>query len=296
MSSKSNPRFLRAAAALSLLLLLTGARTSVAPLPETLIGIDSGHRLGETFTVRKGDVVLRAKVFDTEVVTIDAPVTVGIAKFTDEIAPGTKLEPVLAPDRTEQLTGTSGRFYCGENQRTRSKFGELMIGDWFSKYEIEVRFCFVDTDNDKKLDKVFLAGAKDKLDQGAREITPTPYSSKMIQVDDEGGELELRVEKFKAKTNQVTFRLYLKRNGAAAPFSYILTVKDAKARHTYPDFRSDPKKVPYPAYFNDILGAGIGVMSVDAVKEQAEVKITTQIPMQLFKPVSIVYQTIYIYY
>jgi hypothetical protein len=296
MPTLPQSRRIRALAALSLLFLLTAARTSVSPLPETLIGVNTGYRIGEPFVVRKGDVVLRAKVFDTEVVTIDAPVTVGIAKFSDVIAAGTKLEPVLAPERTEQLTGTSGRFYCGENQRSRSKFGELMIGDWFSKYETQVRFCFVDTDNDKKLDKVFLAGAKDPVDQGARPVDPTPYSSKMIQSDDEGGELELRVEKFKPKTNQVLLRLYLKKNGAEVPFSYIMTVKDSKARQTYPDFRTNPKKVPYPAYFNDILGAEIGVMSVDPVKGEAEVKINRTFPIQLFKPITIQVQYYYIYY
>src|SRR5688572_7902993 len=64
-----------------------------------------------------------------------APVSVAIAKFSQEIAAGTRLDPVLVPPRTSKLTGAKGRFYCGENQRTRSKFAEAMIGDMFSKYE-----------------------------------------------------------------------------------------------------------------------------------------------------------------
>lgn len=278
-----------------MLLLLSAARTSVTPLPETMIGADAGHPIGTPFVARKGDVVLRAKIFDTEVVTLDAPVSVSIARFTDEIAAGTRLDPVLAPDKTEQLTGTSGRLYCGENQRARSKFAEAMWGDLFSKYDNEVRFCFVDSDGDNKLDKVFLSGAKDKADQGARPIEPTPYSSKMVQPDLDGGEIELRVEKFKLKTNQVIFRLYIKRNGADTTFSYIFTVQGGAGVNTYPDFRTNPKKAPYPSYFNDVLGARIGVMRVDAAKEEVEVKIARPFPQQLFKPVSIVYQTIYIY-
>lgn len=186
----------RGAAALLLLVLLTAARTSVTPLPETLMGAGTGHPEGQPFVARKGEVVLRAKVFDTEVVTLDAPVSVAIAKFSQEIAAGTRLDPVLVPPRTSKLTGAKGRFYCGENQRTRSKFAEAMIGDMFSKYESAVRFCFVDTDDDGKLDRVFLAGAKDKADQAALTIAPVAYTSRMFESDDEAGELEVRVHKF----------------------------------------------------------------------------------------------------
>ncbi len=277
-------------------LMLVAARTSVSPLPETMIAIDSGHPLGHSFVARKGDVVLRAKIYDTEVVTLDSPIAVTIAKFNDQIVAGTKLDPVLAPEKTEQLTGTGGRFYCGQNQRTRSGFAEAMIGDMFSKYETQVRFCFVDSDADGKLDKVFLSGAKDKVDQGARDIEPTPYTTKRIQPDDEAGLIELRVEKFHPKSNQVTFKLYQVRNGKDLAFSYILTIPNGLPVNTYPTFKTNPKKVPYPAYFNNVLGGSIGVLRVDALKEEAEIKVSRNFRMQLFKPINIVYQTIYIYY
>jgi len=296
MPKITSVRRFRTGVALPMLLLLTAARTTVAPLPETLIGVSTDTAIGETFTVHKGDVVLRAKIFETEVVTIDAPISVSIAKFKDELVSGAALEPVLAPKKTEQLTGADGRLYCGENQRTRSKFGELWVGDWFSKYEPQVRFCFVDSDGDNKLDKVFLAGAKDPADQGARTIEPTPYSLKTLQPDLEGGVIELRVEKFKPETNQVLFRLHLSRNGQDIPFSYIMTIEDGRLRQTYPDLRTNPAKAPYPAYFNNVLGAGLGIMSVNANKAEAEVKVTRPFPQQLFKPITIQYQTIYIYY
>lgn len=296
MLDKPNARRRRALAALPLLLLLTAARTTVSPLPETMIGIKPDHPLGESFIAHKGDVILRARILDTEVVTLDAPVSVGIAKFTQEIDAGTRLQPVLAMGQTEQLTGASGRYYCGEDLRTRSKFGEAMIGDWFSKYESTVRFCFVDTDRDQKLDHVFLAGAKDKTEQGARPVEPTPYTTHMLQPDDEAGEIELSVAKFHPKSNKVEFALRMIKGGETRSFSYLVTVNNGKPQQTYPQFKTNPRKVPYPAYFNDILGAGIGVMRVDAAKEEVEVKINRAFPLQLFRPVSIQVQYIYIYY
>ncbi len=296
MFEKIGARRRRALAALPLMLVLTAARTTVSPLPETMAGTDAGHRIGETFVAHKGDVILRAKIYDTEVITLEAPVSVGIDRFAQEIPAGTRLQPVLAMGNTQELTGTSGRYYCGEDLRSRSKFGEAMIGDWFSKFEAIVKFCFVDRDGDGKLDRVFLAGAKDAADQGARPIEPTGYSRQVLEPDDEAGEIELRVHKFSLKSNKVQFMLTLNKDGESRLFSYIVTVKNGKPQQTYPRFETNPKKVPYPAYFNDILGAGIGVMRVDAAKEEVELKVTRNFPLQPFRPVTVQVQYIYIYY
>lgn len=293
------PRRIRALAMVPVFALLVAARTSVAPLPETMIGTKTDMPMNEVVTVKEGDVVLRANVYDTEVVTLSEPVSVGIAKFAQEIPAGTRLDPVLVSEKTEKLTGSGGRIYCGENQRTRSKFGEAMIGDWFSKYETVVRFCFIDSNADKKLDKVFLAGAKAKEDQLAVEITPVGFERRLFQADDDAGVLELRVHRLIAKKNEpdkIEFKLHLMKNGVEQTFDFIRTVEKGVAESTYPIVRTNPKKVPYPSYFNDILGGGVGVMAVDAAKGEAQIKVHSNFKMQLFKPVSIVYNYVYVYY
>ncbi|NJO13994.1 MAG: hypothetical protein HC870_02080 [Rhizobiales bacterium] len=228
MTINRAPRRIHALAMLPLFVLLVAARTSVAPLPETMVAAKADVAMNELITVKQGDVILRANVFDTEVVTLSEPVSVGIAKFSQDIPAGTRLDPVLVSERTEQLTGSGGRIYCGENQRTRSKFGEAMIGDWFSKYETIVRFCFIDSNDDKKLDKVFLAGAKAKEDQLAIAITPAAFERRLFEVDDEAGVLELRVHRLIAKKSEpdkVEFKLHLMKNGVEQPFDFIRTVE-----------------------------------------------------------------------
>jgi hypothetical protein len=299
MMSQSTARRVRALALVPVLFVLVAARTSVAPLPETMVGTKTDLPMGEVVTVKPGDVVLRAKVYDTEVVTLSEPISVGIAKFSQDISAGTQLDPVLVSEKTEQLTGSGGRIYCGEDQRTRSKFGEAMIGDWFSKYEAVVRFCFIDSNNDKKLDKVFLAGAKDKADQIAVDISPVAFDRRMFQPDDEAGVLELRVHRLIAKKSEpdkIEFKLHLLKNGVEQPFDLIRTVERGVAQSTYPTIKTNPKKVPYPSYFNDVLGAGLGVMAVDADKGEAQIKVSRNFGMKLFKPISITYSYVYIYY
>lgn len=286
----------RAMLALPLLLLLTAARTSVAPLPETLAPAPGEHKPGETFTAKAGDVILKGKILDTEVVTLEAPISVSIAKFSQDIPAGTKLDPVLAPPRTERLTGTSGRYYCGEDQQARSKFMAAMIGDFGSKFETVVRFCFVDSDEDSKLDQVFLAGAKDAEFQKSLPIEPTAFRREYLQPDDEQGEVTLTLHKFKPQSNRVQFMLKVHRNGTEQYFTYIATVKDDKMAQTYPRIESNPKKYPYPSTFTDILGASVSMLRVDAEKGEADLRINRPFRMQLFKPVSVTVTYVYIYY
>ena len=300
ISSLFTSRRARAAALLPLLPLLAAARMSVGPLPETMVPVEvPSAPIGDVVTVKEGDVVLRAKVYDTEVAFIDEPVSVAIAKFSHDMEAGTKLDPVLVSDKTERLTGASGRIYCGENQRTRSKFGEAMLGDMFSKYEVNVRFCFVDSDQDGKLDRVFLGGAKDEADQEAREIEPVAFTSRMFEADDDAGEIEMYVKRLIQKRGQedkIEFGLRMTKNGVPLGFSYIMTISGGKAQQTYPTFKTNPKKVPYPSQFTDVLGSTIAVHGVDAAAGTAQIMVKRPFAMQLFKPVTIQVQYVYIYY
>lgn len=294
---KAGARFLRIIGAGTLLLMLGAARISVEPLPQTIVPV-AAAKLNQTITVREGDVVLRAKIYDTEIVTLNAPVSVSIAKFSHDLESGARLDPVLVPDKTAQVAGSDSRIYCGENQRTRSKFMDAMLGDWFSKYETIVRFCFVDTDNDAKLDQVFLAGAKDKADQKTVSIPPTPYATRFLSAEREASTLELRVHKIKARKDgdRIEFKLFLTRNGENELFDFILTVKDEKVEKTYPSFETNPKKLAYPVYFPDILGAEVGISRVNAKAGEADISVKRRFNIQMFKPIKVQVNYVFIYY
>jgi hypothetical protein len=289
-------RRVRALAAIPLLFLLTAGKTTVSSLPETMIALPPDKPIGQPFVARKGDVILRAKIYDSETATLDAPLSVKIAKFSYQVDAGTMLEPVLAPDKTRERTGVNGRLYCGNPQRTRSETGELLIGSLFSKYSTMVRFCFADTDKDRKLDKVFLAGAKSKSEQGAHPIEPVPFSTKTLQPDDQEGEIQLVVGEFWPKANEVTFHLVVRRKGGGLPTAYILTLEqDGKLKKTYPDIRTDPDTIPYPVTYYDLLGASVDVVSVNAPQGEAELRINKNFGTRLFKAIGIIYETVYIY-
>lgn len=299
MSILPSSRRIRALAMVPVFVFLVAAKTSVAPVPETMVPADTEIPLGEPVTVKEGDVVLRAKIYDTEVATLTEPVSVAIARFSHDIEAGTRLDPVIAPRETEQLTGTGGMIYCGENQRTRSQFMEAMIGDWFSKFDTVVRFCFVDTDKDGKLDRVFLAGAKDEDDQAAVEIEPVAFERRTFRPEDEADILELRVDRLIRKRNRddkIEFRLHLIRDGNETIFSYLASSDGGPIEETYPTFKTDPRRVPYPSRFPDVLGASISVLGVDAEQGTAQIRIDRRFSTRLVKPVSIQYNYVYVYY
>lgn len=292
-------RGLRAAAMAPIFFLLIAARTSVAPMPETMVGVDTDIERGVTVNVKEGDVILRAKVFATEIATLKEPVSVAIAKFSQDIAADTPLDPVVVSRKTESLTGTSGFIYCGENQRTRSKFAEAMIGDFLSKYETIVRFCFVDTDNDAKLDRVFLAGAKDKADQQAVEIEPVAFERRKFTMDDDARTLEIRVNRLikkRGRADKIEFKIHLFDDETDYGFSYIASTNGGPIEENYPLIKTNPRKVPYPSEFPNIMGAGITILDVDAEKGEAQIRVKRNFTTRFIKPVTIQYNYVYIYY
>ena len=287
----------KAAAALPLLLALTAAKQAVTPIPETMVAVDTDHKVGEAFDVKPGDVVLRAHLYESFIVQTSAPMTVSIGKFTQDIAAGTKLDAVMAPDTTIRNLKSDGLMFCGEDQRSRSQFAELMIGSMFSKYETIVRFCFIDTDKNGTLDQVFLAGAREPLEQVAVAIDAIPYERRRYKMDDPHAVMELRVGKLHKKSNKIEYHLIITdRNGERRNFTYLLTVERNAAVQTYPNFKTNPKKFPYPSHYNNVLGASITTVAVDGLNQTAQVKVNRRFKTQWVKPINVVVNYIYVYY
>lgn len=276
-------------------LFLMAAKTSVATVPQTVAATDSPIQMGTPVTVTQGDVIVRGKIFDTERMTLLEPVSVEIGKFSHDIPAGTRLDPVFAPAKTRRLSGASGRLYCGENQRSRSKFAEAMIGSLFSKYETIVRFCFADSDGDKRLDHVFLAGAKDEAEQVARPIDPVPYDAKLFQTDEKDSVMELKVNRFMGK-DRMELVLEIENSDGGIGFSYLLTVDGNKVKESPRAIKTNPRKSPYPATLQNVLGADIEIISVDAKGKQAQIRVNRGFKTQMFRPIFYQARTVYVYY
>ena len=278
------------------LMLLTAAKTSMVPLPETVIDAADGLGLNTSFRAHVGDVLMRGRVLITDRVAIRKPLTVTIARFSDDLAAGDKLTTIVADDKTRRLLGTNGRIYCGEDQRSRSKFGELMIGNWFSKFEPVVRFCFVDDDSDGVLDHMFLGGAKDKEYLGLRPIDPTPIVHEQLVRTDDAAEVRLVFKRLDADSGKLELELQLWRGGQRVLFDYLLSSDlRSPAETEWPLLKHNPKKMPYPVRFRNVLRGDIGINSVDPASQTAEFVISRPFGPVLFKPVVIQTQTIYVY-
>lgn len=286
---------------LPIFLALTAARLGVSAPPQLAMSETGSVELDKPFTAKPGDILMKAKVFDLERVKIDKPFHVSLAKFEQQIDAGTELATVIVPERARTLTGVdSNVYYCGEDLRTRSKFADVMIGDWFSKWESIVRFCFVDVDSDGKLDHMVLAGAKDKAFQTAVAIDPVAYTRIEIAPDHDASEIRIVFKQLEPKTGEIHLELQLWRNGSRQLFDYLLYGQRSGGNflspiNLYPKYKTDPKNLAYPMHFTDIMGATIGIRSINAEKSEAEFKISRPIGPALFKPVSIQYQYIFIY-
>lgn len=273
-------------------MLLTGARLGVIPLPDTLMPDPDTH-VGADFTARPGDVLLRGRIFKTETSTLDAPIKVSIDRFSDTLDAAAELTPVIAPAETRALIGGRGIYYCGRNQRTRSAFVDALIGGMGSKFEAIVRFCFVDSDSDGKLDHVFLAGAKDKALQAPVAIEPTAFHTTYLKPMAES-EVTLQYRKFSAGSGKIELELHVRHAGVDEPFDYIIAPHHGTNNRQYRLIDTNPKKLAYPMHFTDLLGADVGIEKVDA-DGTATFRVNKPFAATMFRPYSIQVQTIYVY-
>lgn len=287
-------------AAAPLVMLLTAARLPVYVPPQLAMSDSQATKIGEHFTAKPGDTLLIAKVYDVDRVTLNGSYHASIDRFSQDFTAGTKLTSVVVPEKAQQLTGLKSRtYYCGDDLRARSKFAESMVGDMFSKWESVVRFCFADEDKDNTLDHMIIAGAKDKAQLRAVAIDPIPYQRDRIVPDDRKSEIHLVFAKLDPVSGVAKLELQLWRDGKREQFDYLATERMAGAifmpKNQYPVFKANPKKLAYPLHFDDVMGASVGITSVDAAKQQAEFVINRPIGPALFKPVSIRYTYIFIY-
>ena len=287
-------------AALPLLLAAGASKMPVYPMPETLFP-DVSIKAHEPFAAKPGDVLMTGRIMNTEQVFADQPIKVAIDRFSDEIGVGDALTPVVAPDRTNTIVGGNGHYYCGRDQRGRSAVAGALLGGIGQKFEAIVRFCFMDTDGDSKLDKVFLAGAKEQQTQVPVAITPVPFHVTHFTQMHDDDVVKLRYRKFVPEKQKVELELEVYHQGKKDQFDYInwsppgeRIVVEAKLEREYPRLDTNPAKLAYPVYFNDVLGASIKVIGVDA-DGTAHFSIERNFGPTLFRPVQIRVTYIYIY-
>lgn len=277
------------------LLVGAGSKMPVYPIPETLFA-DPAVKLHQVFSAKPGDVLTTAPIMSTEQAFVDAPVKVSIDRFSDEVGTGDALTPVIAPDKTAAIVGGNGHYYCGRDQRGRSAVVGALLGGIGQKFEAIVRFCFIDTNNDRKLDKVFLAGAKDKQLQVPVAIEPVPFHTTHFRQMDEGDVVKLRYRKYVPEKQKVELELEVWHKGKKEPFDYILwsDPRNNGFERQLPRLGTNPKKIPYPVYFNKVMGA---VVKVAAVREDgtADFAIERNFGPVMFRPVVIRTTYYYIY-
>ncbi|MCW3848158.1 hypothetical protein OF829_12995 [Sphingomonas sp. LB-2] len=282
--------------ALPLLVASAAPRISIYPMPETLVP-NQDVKLREAFTARPGDILMRARITATERAFLDDPAEVKADRFTDSIPVGGELTPVIAPESTDAVMGGNGKYYCGENQRGRSALRSLLLGGIGAKFEAIVRFCFIDADGDRKFERYFLAGAKDKAMQAPIAIpVPIRYHSTWLDQLHPGDLVQIRYRKFNPKNRKVELELEVMRDGRKAPFDYILWSKpgtESLAREV-PRLTTNPAKLPYPVVFSDVLGAAIAVKDVTP-DGTATFAINRNFRRTLFRPISIQVNYVYIY-
>lgn len=264
-------------------------------IPETVVA-DLSQPLGP-FDAKPGDVLLRGRILRTERAFVLGPVRVSIDKFEDALAEGDELTPVFAPIALKARLGGDGFYYCGRDQRGRSGLAAALLGGIGQRFEAIVRFCFIDTDHDHKLDQVFLAGAKEAELQKPVKIEPVAFRrDSNVQVDPRD-EVVVRYRKHARGSNEIQVQVEVSHAGKLDKFDVINYGRFDATRLTtlLPRLEADPRDQPFPSYFTGLLGGALKVNGAESDGAAHFVRLRRMGPV-LFRPIQIRVNYIYIYY
>lgn len=261
-------------------------------LPDTIVP-DSGVSLDTLKSAMPGDVLLAASVVRTAELVLDGEVSAKIDRFETSLSAGDRLLPMVVPAESAVLIGAGSAVFCGRQVESRSKLKNALIGNWFSKFDASVRFCFADSDGDRRLDRVFLGGSFDKEYQSGQVIDPVAYHVETLRRDQPGDSIWIKYERH--RKGKVTLFIKYRREGVEF-FANGYNTPEHYGKNSYPFFREvNTVKQPLPADVGDWIGSQLSVDSV-APDGRITYRVKSNFTATMFKPVSYQVYTLYVYY
>jgi hypothetical protein len=274
-------------------LLLCAAKMPIYELTEK-ISPDPSVELGLAKTVRRGDVMLAADVIPATQAILDNPMKVQIDRFETDFSVGDRLSPMAVPPESAAVIGVDAEVFCGAQIETRSATANILIGNWFSKFDKTIRFCLMDADGDMKFDHMFLAGAFDKNIQTGQSISPLPYHREIEQVGPSTERIALKYDGFRNgkifvvaefRSGSVVYSV----GGISTATRYDKTSYETKYRI---DFRSGMPAVSV----KDVIGVDFLIDGVDN-SGNLNYRIVKNFPPMVFTTYALpTYRPFYVYY
>lgn len=183
------------------------------------------HPIGESLSLKEGDMVLSGDIFWFNVARASEPIAIRAVDTDFTIPANTTLRLAaralggdLASLPAEAIT------YCEDFRHNQGKaLVQLATGGIASlgaRLRSDTQTCVIDTDRDGKFDKAFINGAKKGEDRHTVEIAPVAYRDTMF--DPVAGDTRLEVRFYDGgMLSGPNFQLNLRLNGSNASFAAL---------------------------------------------------------------------------
>jgi hypothetical protein len=258
-------RYFRAAGLIAVLMLLGGARPILQAARQIVLPLETNPPAGTEFKVKVGETILASRFMDWNMARLDAPVSVSIDRFSQTVGPDLDLEGFGATRGSQERTGLNARnYYCADKVKAHSGLSYQLLSSVTSNVEQFVRFCFVDENDDGRLDHIFLLGAKSRELQVAHAIEPVAFHTLALQPDKKDTELHLILKRLDPASRNILLYQRPRRNGKEpwlGPFSLWSVATGTEYR------QEDKVNVRYPpngpVTLKNIMGYDLTVKSVD---------------------------------
>lgn len=246
-------------------IMLCGNGYYITPSSNRILPVDVPVGTGVEQTVTRGDIIYRQAVGTAYIATLASDVTISIAGKSTSLPAGSRLSVARVDgDAAKQITGNHGVF-CSESQNNwnmAAGVANLATLGLFAagrRHSAQIRFCLVDTDGDRLVDKAFLAGANRKEDQEPVAITPAAIDVRKDVALPGESEARLRFGGSAGIFGNVAIDLEVVENGQKLAFSNGRTLISKK---------SLPETV-------SIFGSSLTVLSYDETTKTANIRLNS---------------------
>ncbi|MDF8331972.1 hypothetical protein [Novosphingobium cyanobacteriorum] len=271
---------------------LTAAKLGLYELPDSIVP-DEKLVLGEPLVAKLGQPLVSARLVHTVDMVLDQPINAKMGKFSRDFAVGDRLTPMIVSDESKSLVGENSEIFCGKEIESRSKVANAIWGNFLSKYDKTVKFCFADTNGDMKIDRMLLAGSFEKSLQEGITIEPLGYHLESLKPERDDDIIYINYEK--NRNGKLILWVFYRKSGIHySPNGY--STPERFGKNSYGFFREiDTRGAKFPILVDDVLGASL---QVDGVDPDGSIiyRLTKNFSKTLVKPLFTQQYTLYVYY
>lgn len=230
--------------------------------------------VGETRTIRDGELVFEAPLALSKVATVSGSVSLQVGGMPHKVSRSDLLAAADASGGALGPLAKTAAIFCAPEERGR-RVSDPVNGVW--RYETLTQLCLVDADKDGRFEQAFMSGTKQPADQALVPITPLAYRSNQHMPMGRGYRLGVRYYSA-GLLRSPAFTIFITVAHTPHTLSWYRLGDLAKGRKMSNPVEIKRKLLPHAL---NVLGTDLTILSVDEITNTAVIRFDRPPPILL---------------